>query len=149
MKIIVASDQHGRRGLLNQISNYHPDADYYLFCGDLGMDEPSNYPNWIFVKGNVDVCDVPKRRFIKVNNHEIMLTHYEVDVVNVCKKYGSDIICYGHTHVPNIRTKDGITCINPGALNKARDGFECSYCILEIDEAIKTSIVFERDWKFL
>lgn len=160
MIIIIASDSHGRKNILNKISSFHSDASYYLHCGDLGFDDIDEYKEWIFVKGNVDknnndFLSIPRNRIIDLGNHKIFMTHSDLyfstsrkeTLAKNAKENGCDIVCYGHTHVADVDIIDDVLLINPGALQSSRSS-ECSYCVLEIDDSLHPEIILESNWNF-
>lgn len=164
MKIIIMSDSHGRTSILDLIPYYHTDADFYIHCGDLGGGcSPEDYDQFIFVEGNCDYfMDTPGVRVVELNDqHKMLVLHShqcpgyppearKMTLVKWAKELDCDIVCYGHTHVSDIEEKDGILLINPGSVSRPRDGKECSYCILTIDESnkLKPEILFESNWPF-
>ena len=156
MKIIIASDSHGRNSILDLIPYYYQDASYFLFCGDL-EDDPIYYEPWECVEGNNDwlwYCE--EKLEIELENHKILVIHGDQffshtrkqDLAFYAKQNDCDIVCYGHTHVPSIDEVEGILLINPGSLQHNRDGSECSYAILTIEENIEVQLVYESDWPF-
>ncbi|MBQ0065366.1 MAG: metallophosphoesterase [Firmicutes bacterium] len=162
MKIIITSDSHGRNSILDLIPYYHEDAQYFIFCGDLHGD-PSYYEKWTMVEGNCDYFeDVPQALKIDLENgHKILVLHShqapgwpkearKLQLKIWAKEEGCDIVCYGHTHVSDIDTIDDVLLINPGSLSRPRDGKECSYCVLTIDEdnQLHPELIFESDWTF-
>lgn len=157
MRIIVASDTHGRCNILDLIPYYYEDVELFLHCGDVGQD-PEYFEVWKFVSGNNDFFyDLPEAIKVPAGKHHILVIHSDQcsyrnrkkDLVKLAKKHDCDIVCYGHTHVSDIDEMDGITLINPGSIRLPRDGKPCSYCVLTLeDEKVKPEIVFEEDWPF-
>lgn len=151
MKIIVVSDSHGRNDLLSDLVNQHPDADAFLHCGDI-EDEADSFPEYLIVQGNNDYCnDTPAQRVLPFGSHRILLVHShqfsyrrrEEQMIELAKKYGCDIICFGHTHVADYRKVHGFVLLNPGSLKYSRDGRLPSYAILQIDgDQVDAEIVF-------
>ncbi|MBQ0064862.1 MAG: metallophosphoesterase [Firmicutes bacterium] len=162
MKIIVTSDTHSRKRVLNQISKYYKDADYYLNLGDLQDDDINDYRDWIFVQGNCDrynedFFNIPTSRVITFPGHRLLMLHghklnpytFQSDLIEMGKIFDCDIVCYGHTHITRIEEEQGILFINPGSLNRPKNGNECSYCVLDIDgDKVSPTIVFESEWPF-
>ncbi len=51
------------------------------------------------------------------------------------KGCGAEVICIGHTHVPFVRTVDGVTVVNAGSVsNPLAPDFRASYALLFADE---------------
>lgn len=158
------SDSHGRLSVVDLIPYYHLDADYFIHCGDLGDGyTPEDYEKILFVEGNCDYFyDTPQIRILDLKNgHRIMILHShqcpafppearKIILKKWAKEENCDIVCYGHTHVSDIEEDEDILFINPGSLARPRDGKECSYCILTIDEknTCHAEILFESQWPF-
>ena len=157
MRIIIASDTHGRTNILDLIPYYYEDVETFIHCGDVGQD-PDYFEKWKFVSGNNDFYyDLPEAIVVKAENHRILVIHSDQfyyhnrkkGLVKLAKKHNCDIVCYGHTHISDIDEMDGILLINPGSLRLPRDGKPCSYCVLTINEkGLNPEIVFEDDWPF-
>ena len=63
-----------------------------------------------------------------------MLKKLEIWGVAKEQKY-SDIVFFGHTHVPFLRKGDGVTFANPGSTDKPRQtSRESTYMIMSVDE---------------
>ena len=62
MKIVVISDNHGDKDVIERIVNIHKDADLYLHCGDSQMFDHEIYP-FISVKGNRAVVQISPSNF--------------------------------------------------------------------------------------
>lgn len=51
------------------------------------------------------------------------------------KELGADIAIYGHIHMPDYATEDGVLVINPGSVAKPRqEGWRKSYAVMTIAE---------------
>lgn len=144
MKIIIASDTHGRNERLAELESLYPDASLFLHAGDWGGN-PEKYDHWITVKGNNDIAyrDIlENQKIVLADGHSILLIHghqmpaggREQALVKLAKRNGCDIVVYGHTHKASVTQKDGIWIINPGSLSRSRDGYGLSYCVLDIDK---------------
>ena len=159
MKIVVASDSHGRPDILENIEKWEPDADLYLHCGDL-CDEPFYYPNWLFVRGNNDYYAdkrvMPNERVLSLEGHKLYMTHShrcsysnrKTDLVRLAKENNCDIVLYGHTHVGDDTKKAGIELINPGSCWMNRDGKPASYVVMDLEQGKPPVIEFkyESEW---
>ena len=96
------------------------------------------------VAGNMDWSDsLENELVIPVCGHTIYLTHgHRLSVhggtrrlVERAKEKGADIAVYGHVHVPDYGTEDGVLVINPGSIAKPRqEGWRKSYAVMTIDE---------------
>lgn len=146
MKILVMSDSHGRRDLVQKCIQQHPDTEAVLFLGDVlvdikGMEKIFPEKQFYCVKGNCDFgSDVPAERLITLQGTGILLTHghahgvkYGINaLVGYARKIGAKIALYGHTHVPYNTYHDGIYVMNPGSLAYPRDYSKPSYGLIEI-----------------
>lgn len=124
MKIIVTSDIHGKKEIIDKLL-YDYDADMYLDCGD---SELSDYDlkNFYSVRGNCDYNYLPSYRVINIDdNINIFITHghlYSLDEMIKNAKYRNcNIIIHGHTHIKRFDKVDNLYILNPGSLSKPRN----------------------------
>jgi len=115
------------------ISDLHPAVVESGFCGD-----------WIYVRGNNDydhsipdsaVFDFADHRFFLCHGHKYSLYGGCHTLAYAAKNNNADIVLFGHTHVPSIRTVDGIMLINPGSIGRPRNKLGASFAILECPPA--------------
>ena len=140
MRLLVASDSHGREGLLKDIlrrelASSEP-PDYFLFLGDgLSDFEALSYDStflrlpMLAVRGNCDMFlseDTPELRQLTLSGWRIMMMHgHRFDVKRgtavasmFARSQKQDLLLYGHTHVP-CEVRGTPVLFNPGS---ARDG---------------------------
>ena len=141
MQIMILSDSHvmKKKDLVALLQTHS--MDYYIHCGDIYM--PYNdlpLSNFYIVKGNNDFSDIPTELNITIDGLHFFITHghhYDIDygidtLASHAKKIGADIVCYGHTHRPSLKTIDSTIFINPGSVSFPRGAYtEPTYCILE------------------
>lgn len=152
-KIVVVSDNHGKRGILETIRRQNKDAYAFVHCGDLCMpiEESDGYA---IVAGNNDVfCELPSELVIDCKELKIYVTHshnfpYTNRVEKIAeraKSLGCRIACFGHTHRYYSEEVDGVYVINPGALTYNRDGSKSCYVVLTVtsDEILVERKFFE------
>lgn len=140
MKIAVLSDSHGCNNMIDYVLDKEKDAKLFLHCGDICVDE-FVYPELITVCGNNDYYDYPMQRVLNIGDHRIIMFHShqfpfykkEDKMIQRAKEYGCDILLFGHTHIPYLKVKDGITLLNPGSLYHNRDGSKPSYAVMNIN----------------
>ena len=133
MKILLVSDSHGDYASLDQLTNQYPHMDLYLHAGDSEQDEWSIKP-FISVRGNCDhYYDFPNFLVIPSPYGNIYVQHTPYISHNLINEHNAKIVIHGHTHVRRNEMKNGILFINPGAISYARDKFNGSYAIIEID----------------
>ncbi len=141
-KIVLVSDNHGKRDVIKKILELHEDADYFIHCGDSEMDA-NELEKFIYVRGNVDFYgDFPIQRILEIGSHRILLIHgnyhvfymhYPSRLIAEAKKLNCDTVFYGHLHVYKDETLEGIRMLNPGSLRNNRDMSGASYMIVTID----------------
>ena len=133
MKILLVSDSHGDYQALDQLAAKYPNMDLYLHAGDSEQDEFSIKP-FISARGNCDhYYDFPNYLIIPSPFGNIYVQHTPYVSKSVINEHNVKIVIHGHTHVRRNETKNGILFINPGAISYARDKFNGSYAIIEID----------------
>ena len=138
MKIVVASDSHGNKNLVDFLFS-NEKFDCFVFCGD-GIDDFTNYfddSRLEIVSGNCDwFSNFFDEKTLVLCNRKIFVTHghkYFVKnslekLAKVAKKIGAEIVLYGHTHKQYIKYIDGVYLVNPGTLKKGQ------YVVFELQE---------------
>jgi len=163
--IMVLSDTHDDRDAIRSVLrhlNTLP-VDQIIHLGDYYDDadilKQAGYP-LIRVPGTWDTAYYPdphisNRRFLEIDGWRIFLTHtpesHYNDLANdirpesVIQKGGTDIFLFGHTHITEIRRRNGTVCINPGHMcNDESRGCPLTFALMEIDpEQLVVSI-----WQF-
>ncbi len=144
MKVVVFSDVHGEKMIVDKILDFNPDADYVLSLGNTELDESYlRSKDIIYVKGNY-----PRdpgflyESDIKLEGKRIFFTHghkYKVSrtlsklvKMAITKEY--DILLYGHTHIAAIDTIQGKILVNPGSCSKPRTNLPPTYLIITFNE---------------
>lgn len=134
MKILLVSDSHNDYQALDQLAAKYPNMDLYLHAGDSEQDEWSIKP-FISVRGNCDhYYDFPNYMVISSPTGNIYVQHTPYISKSVINEHNAKIVIHGHTHVRRNEMKNGILYINPGAISYARDKFDGSYAILNIEQ---------------
>lgn len=157
LKIVVASDTHGRNDILNILERKYRDAQLFVHCGDL-EDDPRRYPAWIVVKGNNDywgqfrddVCiSAGSHRIYVVHSHRVSYSNRSKNLARIAKEKHCDMVFFGHTHRVMAEWLDGVFMLNPGSVWLPRGGYSGSYAIVTIDgDKIDAKILFQEDWDF-
>lgn len=141
MKIVVVSDNHGRKQVLDKVIIDNSDADYFIHCGDSELPKEM-LRGFLAVRGNNDFTfDLPEYKILEVENYRILVLHghrliYMQNremLINRAKAEKCNIVCFGHSHIFESMMIDGIQLINPGSLWQNRDGTKPSYAILELN----------------
>lgn len=110
------------------------------------------------VYGNVDPDDIteklPAQEVVHVNGYKIGIVHGHGDkktterrALNAFEGKELDIIIFGHSHIPLIRYVKKTLLFNPGSPTDKRRLPYYSYGILEIDEYLRTEIIFFKGEK--
>lgn len=117
-----------------------------LHAGDFYRDALNLAGEWSLpvyaVLGNCDgAVEGPEEELFDLAGHRVFMTHGHLNGINrlggllkKAKEYGAKAVIFGHTHVPQIITMDGILFFNPGSISRPRDQDRPSYGILEIGE---------------
>lgn len=152
MRILVASDTHGNFALLRCAVTEQPTAAALIHLGDGERDVQQlrfEFPELDVyqVRGNCDYnSKVPDKLEITLAQKKIFITHghlYNVksslySIYSAGRELGTDIVLFGHTHLPTTIYQDGIYMMNPGSLK----GYNASYGIVDITNAgIVTNII--------
>ena len=149
MKILIFSDTHGSFAEMKKVIAEEKPIDVLAHCGDICGLFSSALGKTDYqiraVRGNCDYdTSLPETEVVELLTHKALLVHghlHMVDnnnryLVKTAKENGCDLALYGHTHVPEVVTEDGVLVINPGSLvrPRTRDG-KGSYAVLTIDDA--------------
>ena len=141
--IILCSDNHGNRDCLAFLKQTYPDADLFVHCGDTELSE-KEMDGFLFVRGNHDFYygrNVPDHRILEAGGHRIYICHGHLDILiyfhydqmaKHAKQNGCDTVFFGHMHVCQDFTENGIRMINPGSISYSRDGSGKSYMIVTL-----------------
>ena len=141
MRLGVVSDTHGHlaNSRLAIARLAAAEVQEVLHCGDIGSIEVvalfSAWPTH-FVFGNVDRDRAALRRAISDAGHVSYEPWGEREIAGrrIAFLHGDDaqafagltssgewdLICYGHTHLPDWRVEHGTRILNPGAIYRAR-----------------------------
>lgn len=132
MKVILVSDSHGDRRCLDYLRETYSDADAFVHCGDLQI--PSEEAkDFICVRGNTDFDpDYPWGRVEDFDGCRVLIVHghaylspFDRDdltpLVTAAKRYECSAVFYGHTHVSDDRTVEGVRVLNPGSIRRPKD----------------------------
>ena len=130
MKILICSDSHTRLDYFQKVIDLE-EPEMIIFGGDHSTDAIdmslvySEIPFKI-VRGNTDYFDKDTRdiEIFEVNGKKVFLTHghlfgvksnlNEIEKKDVSEN--ADICIFGHTHREYMKEIDGVTYLNPGAL---------------------------------
>ena len=161
MKFMIASDLHGSAFYTRQLLNafQQEKADRLLLLGDIlyhgpRNDLPTEYaPKQVIamlsevkdkilcVRGNCDtevdqmVLPFPSLAdyaVIPVGNRLMYCTHgHHFNVNALLPMQKTDILIYGHTHVPMLHVTEECVCLNPGSVSIPKENSWHGYMTLE------------------
>lgn len=146
MKLLVFSDSHNNRKLIDRAIGDNPDAGWIIHAGDGAYDiEDNDAPRIRKVAGNCDIGfeHLPAELVFEAGGVKFFLAHgnnhkvsYGTDRFRAAAKAaGCGIAIYGHTHRSRISYDGEIFILNPGTANrrKAYDGY-ASYAVITVEE---------------
>lgn len=156
MRIVVISDSHKRRGVIDKILSAQPEAEHIFFLGDNVSDIEDYefiYPDKAFhtVCGNCDFASLlPTVGAEIINGCKILYTHghnfgvkYGLgELKRTARENNCQIALYGHTHISKILYEDGIYFVNPGSCSSPREG-RASYAVIDITDSGVMPIIIE------
>ncbi|HSG69194.1 MAG TPA: metallophosphoesterase family protein [Planctomycetaceae bacterium] len=122
----VISDTHGL--LRSEAFEHLKEVERILHAGDVGNPEVIERLVELApvqaVRGNVDrggwANVLPMTEAIEFGPHLLYLIHILDDIDLIPEAAGISTVIYGHTHVPKIEEKQGVTYFNPGSLGPRR-----------------------------
>ena len=137
MKIVVTSDTHGQKDILNKIVEKNSDAELFLYAGDSQISFSDIFP-FKSVKGNCDRgVEYPIEMILNTPYGDIFITHghkYCLITNQLVKSKNCKIFIYGHTHKHVLKEIDGTYVCNPGSPVLPRDKTKGTYLIIKMDE---------------
>jgi putative phosphoesterase len=147
MKIGLISDTHGDVFSGEKAIKAMDDVDLILHAGDTYSDakllQKITGIDVVAVKGNTDFdCEADSETILTIEDKKIFLTHghkYSVKS-GIDRLYyraletNSDIVVFGHSHIPIYVEENGIVFINPGSTSIPRGGSNPSYGIIDISK---------------
>lgn len=137
MKIVVASDSHGNRTVLDKIVRENPNVCVFLHVGDSCLSKYEIAP-FLSVKGNCDFETAFVQEYrIKTPYGNLYFTHgnrMHTLTKEKIDKLDAKIFVFGHTHVKMAQKIEDCYIFNPGSATLPRDGNVGSYLILDITE---------------
>ncbi|RNA70249.1 metallophosphoesterase family protein [Alteribacter keqinensis] len=154
MKAMIISDSHGWRSELKEVIDRHrSEVDMVIHCGDSELEtEAPELEGVHTVRGNCDFTGkFPEERVDEAKGIRVFSAHghlLNVKMSSLQLKYKgqeteADVVCFGHSHVPEAFVEDGMLFVNPGSIRLPRGEVNAgTYVILEIDEKEATVTFF-------
>lgn len=145
-KIVIISDTHGNYQGVEKLLPIIAENDYVIHLGDGARDLGAvwdAYPDKAYAcAGNCDYSSpLPSDGELEIEGVKLYYCHghqygVKTELISLsleAKRRGCQIALYGHTHLPKISQREGVTLINPGSL-KRNVGEGGSYCYLVINK---------------
>lgn len=163
MKIIVIADTHipeKCKQLPSRLVKELERAELIIHAGDWKSMEVYNmlskYAEVKGVYGNVDGDDIKEyfgaQEIDEVAGHTIGITHGHGDKKTTEKRAidtfdgkDTDVIIFGHSHIPTMRYYKKTLLFNPGSPTDKRKLPYYSFGILEIGKEVRSEIIFFSD----
>lgn len=163
MKIIVVADTHmpdKSKQLPSRLVKELESAELIIHAGDWKSMEVysmlSKYAEVKGVYGNVDGDDIKEnfavQEIVDVSGHKIGVIHGHGDnkttekrAIEAFEGEAMDVIIYGHSHIPMLKYFKKTLLFNPGSPTDKRTLPYYSFGILEIDQEIRSEIIFFSD----
>lgn len=132
MELVIVSDTHGDRAILESIQQQHPHADAYLYAGDSELAaSDSIFETYQAVQGNMDFDAFPMTRTIEVAGITVFMTHGHrfgvnfdlTQLIAAGQEVGAQLIVFGHTHQLGVERHDNMVVLNPGSISQPRGQF--------------------------
>lgn len=160
MKVVVTADTHlpkkGKQLPIRLVQELET-TDLIIHAGDWSsMDvyhELSEYAPVKGVYGNIDNTDIkeyfPYKELLEISGYKIGITHghgekktTEKRALEAFSDDEVDVIIFGHSHIPLLRYFKKTLLVNPGSPTDKRWLPNYSFAILEVDEELRTEMVF-------
>lgn len=145
MKICVFSDSHGyAEHMIETVFRESPDLCFFLGDGERDLETlRSRFPTLAVnaVRGNCDSfstqpqllnCVVGLVRIFAVHGHRYEVKYDDMlhELCSAALRDNADIVLFGHTHLPLLDHRLGLTILNPGTIGRVR---EPSYGLMNIE----------------
>lgn len=145
-QILIVSDNHGDKEVLDKLLKIYPNCTLYLHAGDSEDLQTNLYP-FLTVKGNNDYYIDNLYRIIKVDKHSIFMVHGHRNFLSdevmslTARNNNCDIFVHGHIHRPYYKIHNGVHIMCPGSLRYPRTLKGATYILLTINkDAIECEI---------
>ena len=157
MKILIVSDTHKAHRNLETALDRTGKIDMLIHLGDVEgyedyIEALADCPAHILAGNNDYFSYLPREEEFYIKDHRVFITHGhyyyvgqgEEHLLREARARGVEYVMYGHTHRPSLKTKDGVTILNPGSISYPRQmGRKASYMVREIDSSGEVKITLE------
>ncbi len=137
-KIAIVSDSHEL--IRPEIEKYLKAADYVIHAGDIGSFGTLKRfkalnPRTSFVRGNMDRSfisrDVPPTNVLSVSEYTFYIIH-DVERLDLDPAGQFNFVIFGHSHKPEMYSKNDVVYINPGSIGPRRYKLPISMAMLRV-----------------
>ena len=143
----VISDTHGL--LRPQAVAALAGCNCILHAGDIGQQEVlaglRAIAPVVAVRGNVDfgwAKALPETTLVDIAGRRILLLHNLAEIEIDPRAAGLDVVIAGHSHRPEIETRDGVLYVNPGSAGPRRFTLPIAVAQIEItDRGVEARII--------
>jgi putative phosphoesterase len=140
MRIGIISDTHGL--LRPEAIKYLAGTDHIIHAGDIGapevIDGLRRIARTTVIRGNIDAGewakDYPDTEFIALGGRVLYVLHNLKGIELDPAAAGIDVVVSGHSHRPNIVTKNGVLYVNPGSAGPRRFKLPIALAFLTISD---------------
>lgn len=141
MLIGVISDTHGL--LRPEAVSALAGVDHILHAGDVGHPDILTTLRTIApvtaIRGNVDLLGacalLPETEVVELAGHLFYLVHSIQDLDVNPKTAGIAVVISGHSHQPNIETRNGVIYLNPGSAGPRRFELPVTLALVPLTES--------------
>ncbi len=136
----VISDTHGllRPQAIKALSG----SDFIIHAGDIGsievIDQLTNIAPVTAIRGNVDkppwADSFADEEVLEIDGLYIYIIHNIFDLNLDPLASGFKVVVSGHSHKPNVESRDGVLYVNPGSAGPRRFSLPIAIATLEINE---------------
>ena len=148
MKLVVFSDAHGYKEIVERIVNFNSDADYFISLGDSELEQDFLLSNdIIMIKGNYPrdpgfvyerEMEVEGLNFFLIHGHKYGVQRSLKKLIKHTINNNYDVVLYGHTHIADVMKVGKALILNPGSCARPRNDVAPSYLVIEIIEGVLT-----------
>lgn len=147
MRIGIVSDTHRFTKAIEQAIIYLQDCDLIVHAGDNIDDaeyiQAATDIKVIAVRGNCDFYSDPgndeeifmaeDKRIFVCHGHNYGIKYTMSDLLSKALNINTDIVIFGHSHIPYYEQIKGVIFINPGSVSLPRGGSSKGFGILDIE----------------
>lgn len=144
MKLVVFSDNHRDKEVVDWIVKHNQNADRIISLGDSEMKEHELSSLGIFgVKGNYPfepdfpyelVMEYGEIRFFITHGHRYFVKTGLYTLKSALESRDCDVALFGHTHQAIIEKDKNRLLINPGSTTHPKLGIEKTYMIIDVEK---------------